>query len=107
MSDALIDARTHLESLVGTEIYTLTNRQPNRILGVVGDEVIVATEKSPNGRAVPIQWVQDGIDLLVRKGEVAVDVPNLGHRGAFIGAVLATLPSAVVQSTVPRRIRIR
>lgn len=100
----MVDARTHLESLVGSEIYTLTNRMPNRILGVVGDEVIVATGKSPNGRAVPVQWVQDGIDLLVREGEIAVDVPTLGHRGAFVGAVLATLPGTVVRPTVPRRI---
>jgi hypothetical protein len=101
-----MDARAHLESLVGTEIYTLTNRQPNRILGVVGDEVIVATEKSPNGRAVPVQWVQDGIDLLASGDEVTVDVETLGHRGAFVGAVLATLPGAVVLATTPRRIRI-
>jgi hypothetical protein len=100
----VIDARTHLESLVGTEIHTLTNRQPNRILGVVGDEVIVATGKSPNGRAVPVQWVQDGIDLLMSTGEVAVNVRTLGHRGAFVGAVLATLPGSVVQPTVPRRV---
>jgi hypothetical protein len=93
-----------LQSLVDQEIYTLTNRQPNRILGLIGDEVIVATGKSPNGRAVPIQWVQDGINLLLAEGEISVDVATLGHRGAFVGAVLATLPGVVVRPTVPRRI---
>jgi hypothetical protein len=90
--------------LVGTEIYTLTNRRPNRILRVEGGEVIVATGKSPAGQPVPIQWLEDAAQMLVLRGEVSVDVETLGHRGAFIGAFLATLPGVVVRSTTPRTI---
>ena len=100
----VIDARTHVRSLVGREITTLTNGRPNRIIQIESDEVIVGTMKSPRGQPVPIAWLQDAIDLLVREGEITVDVPTLGHRSAFIGAFLATLPGAVVLSTRPRRV---
>ena len=92
---------------LGEEIQTLTDRRANRILRVEGDEVIVGTAKSPSGRAVPIQWLQDAIDLLVREGEIAVNVETLGHRGAFVGAFLATLPGVVVRSTTPRRVALK
>ena len=58
-----MDARRHLESLVGQEITTLSGR-PNRILRIEGSDVIVATGKSPAGKPVPIGWVQDAIDML-------------------------------------------
>jgi hypothetical protein len=100
----LIEAREHLQSLLGREIRTLTRREPNQILGLHGDYVIVGTAKSPDGEPVPIKWVQDAIDVLVRDGEVAVDVETLGHRSSFVGAVLAILPGTVVRSTTPRRV---
>ena len=103
----MIDARSHVQSLLGEEIQTLTDRRANRILRVEGDEVIVGTAKSPTGRPVPIQWLQDAIDLLVREGEIAVNVETLGHRGAFVGAFLATLPGVVVSSTTPRRVALK
>jgi len=64
----------------------------------------VGTEKSPAGTPVPIQWVMDGVEALMRQGTVVVDVESLGYRGAFIGAVLATLLGTVVEQTVPRRV---
>ena len=101
----MIDARTHLQSLIGQEIRTLSHNQPNRVLSLEGDDVIVGTTKSPDGAPVPIKWVQDGIDVLVRDGELVIDVETLGHRrSSFVGAVLATLPGAVVRSTTPRRV---
>jgi hypothetical protein len=100
----LIDARAHLHSLVGQQIWTLSRNQPNRILRLDRDDVIVATASSPNGAPVPIQWVQDAIDLLIAEREVVVDVETLGYRSAFVGAVLATLPGTVVRSTTPRRV---
>lgn len=105
--ESQLDVEAHLRSLVGQEIRTLTEQRPNRILRIEGDEVIVGTNKSPDGRPVPIEWLQDAIDLLVREGEVAVDVETLGHRGAFIGALLATLPGAIVRPTTPRRVALR
>src|SRR5687767_14770039 len=53
---ASMDARTHLQSLVGKEIQTMTG-QPNRILSVGYEDVVVATSKSPEGKPVPIAWV--------------------------------------------------
>jgi hypothetical protein len=103
----VIDARAHLQGLVGQEIETLTNGSPNRVMRIEGNEVIVGTRKSPDGRPVPIAWVQDAIDMLDRRGEVEVTVEDLGHRGAFIGAVLATLPGVVVHPTTPRRLTLR
>jgi hypothetical protein len=102
----LIEARAHLQSLLGHEIRTLTRNQPNQILGLHGDDVIVGTAKSTYGEAVPIKSIQDAIDMLVRDGEVTVDVETLGHRSSFVGAVLATMPGTVVRSTVPRRVAV-
>ena len=99
------DARTHLQTLVGQEIRTLTGR-PNRVLAIRGDDVLVGTLKSPQGQPVPIAWVQSAIDMLERDGEVRIDVATVGYRSAFVGAVLATLPG-VEALTNPRRIRLR
>jgi hypothetical protein len=99
-----LDARRHLEGLVGETIRTLTGR-PNVILRIEGGDVIVGTQRSPNGQPVPIQWVQDAMDQLVGKGELAIEVSTVGYRSAFIGAVLATVPGvAVLEET--RRVRL-
>jgi hypothetical protein len=57
------------------------------------------TAKSPNGRPVPIQWLQDAVDLLVRKGEIAVDVEAIGHRSAFVTAFFSRRCPAVARPT--------
>lgn len=97
-----IVARSHLSSLVGREIKTLTGRA-NKVLRIEGNDVIVATERSPNGQPVPISWVQDALDMLQRDGEVVIDVETVGYRSAFIGAVLASLPG-VATAVAPRRV---
>jgi hypothetical protein len=99
-----VDARAHLASLVGQEIKTLTGRA-NRVLSLEGDDVVVATAKSPKGKPVPIAWVQNALDLLERDGEVVIDVETVGYRSAFIGAVLATLPGVKTALGPPRVIR--
>lgn len=48
-----MNARKHLESLVGKTISTMAGR-PNRILRVSGDKVFVATGRSPEGQPVPV-----------------------------------------------------
>ena len=100
-----MDARAHLQTLVGKTIHTIGQGRPNRIVEVSGQHVIVATDKSPSGQAVPIAEVQAAIDMLERAGELRIDVKTVGYRSAFIGAVLATLPDAVV-ATNPRRVRL-
>jgi hypothetical protein len=98
------DARQILESLVGETVYTITEKKPNRIVAVGADKVRVDTGADP--KEVPVQWVQNGIDLLFARGEVRIDVPTLGYRSSFIGAVLATLPGAVAE-TGPAYVRLR
>ncbi len=103
MSRRRIDARTLLTDLLGREIKTMVGR-PNRILSVESETVLVATERSPAGRPVPIAWVQDALDRLADDGEPDVSVQSVGYRSAFIGAVLLQIPGAV-GSVNPRRIR--
>ena len=67
--------------------------------------MIVGTARSPNGQPVPIRWVQHAMDILAATGEIEISVETVGHRSAFIGAVLATLPDAT-SLTNPRRVRL-
>jgi hypothetical protein len=101
-----LNARIHLESLLGMEIRTVSGR-PNRVLRIEGDDVIVATSRSPAGQSVPIKWVQGAMDMLETDGEVTIDVETVGYRSAFIGAVLQTIPGASVLGTSPPRIVLR
>jgi hypothetical protein len=100
-----MNARKHLTGLQGQTVYTLSQRRPNRILELTGEAVIVATEKSPGGEPVPIEWVQDALDRLFGDGEIVVSVESVGYRSAFIGAVLGTVPGVEVL-TNPRRVRL-
>jgi hypothetical protein len=90
-----LDAIAVVTGLAGRTIHTLTGR-PNTILRIEGDQVVVATNKSPGGQPVPIRWVQDALDRLVDEGVVVISVESVGHRRAFIGAVLSTIPGVVV-----------
>jgi hypothetical protein len=100
-----IDARSLLESLVGQQISTLTGR-PNTVLGLADTNVIVGTDRSPDGEPVPIDAVQGALDRLQETDEIEVHPRSLGYRSSFVGAVLLTLPGAIVLPTSPRRIRI-
>ncbi len=99
-----VDARAHLNTLVGKTIHTIGQGQQNRILAVDG-EVVVATDQSPSGQRVAIAEVQAALDRLKRTGDLLIDKKIVGYRSALIGAVLATLPGAV-GSTRPRRVRL-
>jgi Domain of unknown function (DUF3883) len=88
-----LDARSHLTSLVGKTIQTLGGAS-NTVLRLQGDDVIVATGRSPQGQPVPIAWVQAALDRLRRDGEVEISVASVGYRSAFVGAALAALPGA-------------
>ena len=82
-----------LWSLIGEEIRTVSG-MPNMVLAVHGDTVLVRTNRSPDGQPVEVSEVQQGLDKLKMHGSVRVNVEELGHRSAFVGAVLATLPGA-------------
>ena len=100
-----MDARALLESLTGRQIWTVTG-QPNTVVGVAGDDVLVATGRSPAGQPVPVGSVQSGLDRLLEAGEIEVSTASLGHRSSFIGAVLRTLAGTVVIPATPPRIRL-
>ncbi len=93
---------TPADALVGRTIPTMTGR-PNRILRVSGGQVWVATERSPQGKPVAIAEIQEAADRLFAHGDLVIDVATVGHRSAFVGAVLGSLPGVVVM-THPRRL---
>ncbi len=94
------DTRGLLGDLVGITIRTVTGR-PNTIVELRGGDVLVATTRSPAGEPVPIASVDEALTRLLRDGRVEISVDSLGHRSAFVGAVLLTLPGAVATSTRP------
>jgi hypothetical protein len=65
---AEITVRSLLVSLVGEQIETITGR-PNKVLRVAGDNVVVATNRSPAGEPVPIAWVQRALERLLKGGD--------------------------------------
>lgn len=95
------DAREVLLGLVDQPLATLGGRT-NRIIAVHRTEVIVSTERSPEGRRVPIADVQDALELLMRDGEVTITPEVVGYRSAFVGAVLRTLPGTTTAINPPR-----
>jgi hypothetical protein len=95
------DARELLTALVNQPLTTLAGRA-NRIIAVHQTEVIVATERSPEGQPVPIADVQHALELLARDGEVIITPEAVRHRSAFIGAVLRTLPGTTIAMNPPR-----
>jgi hypothetical protein len=99
------DARSLLESLVGQQIPTLTGR-PNTVLNLADADALVRTDRSPDGRLVPIADVQSALDQLLETGEIELHPRSLGYRSSFVGAVLLTLPGAVALSTSPPRIQL-
>jgi hypothetical protein len=96
------DVAAFLAALVGQTIPTMTGR-PNKILHVEGDVVWVGTNRSQQGQPVAIAEVQDAANRLFADGEIRIDVPTVGHRSAFVGAVLSALPGTRAELN-PRRI---
>ena len=100
-----LDARSLLEPLVGQQISTVSGR-PNAVIGLTDVDVVVGTDRSPDGELVPIEAVQSGLDRLLEAGEIEVHPRSLGYRSSFVGAALLTLPGAVVLPGSPPRIRL-
>ena len=104
------DARVVLSRLQGRTLRTLARDAPNKILRIEAGAVVVATEKSPKGKSVPIAWVQEAINRLVDRGELVVTTKVLGmpigSRSAFLSAVLRELPG-VEELDDPKRLRLR
>lgn len=70
--------------------------------------MLVATGRSPAGQPVPVEWVRDALDRVEGDGEIEISVESVGHRSAFVGAVLRELPEAqLIDGASPPRIRLR
>ncbi|MFD2467387.1 hypothetical protein [Amycolatopsis silviterrae] len=93
-SAVLPRAEDLLGDLVGSTIPTVTGRE-NKVLAVQDGSVLVGTDRSPEGQPVPIADIQHGLDVLAARGSLQISVDELGHRSAFVGAVLSTLPHAI------------
>ena len=96
-----IDAKAHLLTLVERPIASLRG-EAMMVLEVRDRAVVVRTRRAPDGTAIPIAWVQRGVDVLLREGETAATGAALGRRSEFIGAVLLTLPGATRSGDPPR-----
>jgi hypothetical protein len=102
------DARELLQGLVGRQLRTISQGKPNTVLRVDAETVLVGTGVSPDGRSIPIEWLQDALDVLDRDGELRFDRSLYWYRrAAFIAAVLITLPDVEVIQTRPRLVRRR
>jgi hypothetical protein len=85
-----------LAGLAGQPLETLSGRR-NSVLELRDTDVLVRTERSPMGSPVPIIMVEEALDQLIARGEICIDVPTVGYRSAFVGAVLRTLPGARIE----------
>ena len=82
-----------LRSLIGEEIRTVTG-MPNMVLAVHGDTALVRTNRSPKVNRSKSARSRRASTSSGCTESVRVNVEELGHRSAFVGAVLATLPGA-------------
>lgn len=96
------DMRAYMEGLIGRELRTPIEREPNWVVGFRGTRVIVATKGNPAGAAVSLSLVQDAVDRIYEGEEV---VFNPHNRSAFLGAVLGTMDDVEVLRD-PRRARL-
>ena len=94
--------RAHMERLIGQELRTPVEREPNWIVGFDGTRVIVATKSNREGARVSVSLVQNAVDRIYDGEEIIFDPHN---RSAFLGAVLETLDRVEVL-TDPRRARL-
>jgi hypothetical protein len=95
-------ARELLAGLVGQPLETLSGRW-NSILELRDTHALVATGRSPVGTPVSIALVEEALDQLNAEGELRIDVPTVGYRSAFVGAVLQKLPGTRIEQN-PQRI---
>jgi 5-methylcytosine-specific restriction protein A len=94
---------THMEGLIGRELRTPVERDPNWILGIEGSQVRVRTAENREGALVAISLVQRVVDRLYDGEEDVVFDPK--RRSAFLGAVLETV-NGIEVLTNPRRARL-
>jgi hypothetical protein len=103
--EALAGATDLVRRLIGVRLHTLSGAD-SQVLSVSEGQAIVGTSKSPEGKPVPIDEIQQALDLLIKTGSVIINPENIGYRSAIIGAVLRTLPGVQAHLT-PGKYRLR
>ncbi len=101
----MLDARVLVRSLVGQPLVTIRGRS-NTVRAVEGADAIVGTTRSPDGRPVPIAWLQESLERLAKEHRIEIAVDGVGYRSAFVGAVLLTLPFVRVDGSSPPSIEV-
>ena len=102
----VLDARLHLAHLAGKTLIGVLDGQPYRVLGVTRDEVFVLTHGAPLGKPVAVSQCQTALDRLARGEEVELSDPSLGEDGAFLSAMMLSLPDSELLHG-PVRVRLR
>jgi hypothetical protein len=90
-----------LRRLIGIELKTPSGRS-NMIVGIDSTSAWVATDRSPDGRAVPIEDIASALSTLRRAGAVTVTPQDLGYRSTFVATVLLTLPGTMLRGSPPQ-----
>lgn len=101
----VINAEVLLRSVVGEPLATVTGK-PNTVLAVADGEALVATGRSPQGRPIPITWLQDVLDRLAGGETITAEATAGEYRSAFLRAVLATLPQVEFVEAIPPAVRV-
>lgn len=89
--------RDHVRSLRGQTLRTITENEPNRVVDVTDREVIIGTQKSPEGKPVDLDIVQEQADLIWDGLAVEINPESMGYRrSSAVGAILRTMPGVEV-----------
>lgn len=85
-----VSASELLRTLVGATIRSVAGRAVT-ILDLRGGEVIVATDRSPEGTSLSVERVQEALDRLDSDADAQISVNSLAHWSPWLAAVLLTL----------------
>ena len=99
-AEATEPAADMLRRLIGEPLKTVSGAI-NTVLAVGPHAARVATTKSPQGHPVPLAEIDAALAMLREHGFVIIHPDQIGHRSAFIGAVLLTIPGATYAGSPP------
>jgi hypothetical protein len=102
----MISAEVLLRSLIGEPLPTTVRRRSNTVLSVESGHALVATSRSPQGRPVPVAWVQDALNRLGTGEAILTEDTSGEYRSAFLRAVLSAVPQVEIVDGAPPSVRL-